>query len=99
MEALRGTYGLSKSLYGYWTRESMAGMVRRTYKARMAWILILGFGTLLFVGIDVALAVSMVRHIIEPEWYGLGIPAACACASYQAMRRRIGSTKPPKFGL
>jgi hypothetical protein len=65
----------------------------------MAWIMVLGFGALLFAGIDVALAVCMVRHIIEPQWYGLGIPAACAYGSYQAMRRRIDSTEPPKFGL
>jgi hypothetical protein len=77
----------------------MAGMARSSYKTRKALILILGFGTILFAGIDVALVICMVKHIIEPQWYELGIPAACACGSYQAMRRRIASTEPPKFGL
>ncbi|HEY5054977.1 MAG TPA: hypothetical protein VII58_02385 [Acidobacteriaceae bacterium] len=65
----------------------------------MVWILILGFGAALFAVIDLALAIMMARHIIEPQWWGLAIPAVFAFRSYQAMRARIISTEPPKFGL
>jgi hypothetical protein len=65
----------------------------------MAWILILGFGAVFFAAIDLTLAICMAKHIIERQWWGLGIPASCAYGSHQAMRARIRSTKPPKFGL
>lgn len=77
----------------------MASMARRSYRTRTVWILILGFGAMLFAGIDVALAICMFKQIIQPQWYGLSMPAACAYTSYQAMRRRMENTKPPKFGL
>jgi hypothetical protein len=75
--------------------EKMAGMPG--YKTRKAWILILGFSTVLFVAISIAGAVCMALHIVDRQWYGLSAPVVCAFSCYQAFRLRVASKKPPPF--